>query len=354
MHDLQQYVQCAKKSVFFSGANIDEHLRTFLRDSARDCEGLGREYAGRVSRIYLVGSGGSFVSMQTAKYALDELMCTPLDAVMSYDLLWRRPRCVDENALVFLASYSGETEDTLAALRFAKERGARTVAIVGNAKSTLARSSDVVVSYDSGAMHEIPVAALILFAGGFLRGTPSEDEARLLRQDLLGLPETLRRTLTAEEKAAEGKARDLLPAHHVYVLGAGPLGPLAYKLATVIMENVRIGATFLDASEWRHGPVEAMERMRAQFVVLVGTDASRQMTLRVLDTCRRNRSDVLIYDAAEFGHLHPLLTPLVMNSHVQWLIVYSAILRGITNLDERIFMGRGVLSTGVQCDHKYR
>ena len=51
-------------------------------------------------------------------------------------------------------------------------------------------------------------------------------------------------------------------------------------------------------------------------------------------------------DAADFGDVHPLLVPLVMNSHTQWLIVYSAILRGITNLDDRVFMGRHVLATG--------
>jgi hypothetical protein len=55
----------------------------------------------------------------------------------------------------------------------------------------------------------------------------------------------------------------------------------------------------------------------------------------------------MVYDAAEYGDdVHPLLAPIVMNSHTQWLIVYSAILRGITDLDERVFMGHNVLATG--------
>jgi fructoselysine-6-P-deglycase FrlB-like protein len=115
---------------------------------------------------------------------------------------------------------------------------------------------------------------------------------------------------------------------------------------SVVMENIRIGATFSDACEWRHGPAEALERLRARFIVLLGTDASRAMTLRTIEFCRDHGSQVLVYDAAELGGVHPLLTPMVLNSHTQWLIVYSAILRGITDLDERVFMGHNVLATG--------
>ena len=78
----------------------------------------------------------------------------------------------------------------------------------------------------------------------------------------------------------------------------------------------------------------------------LGTDASRDVTLRTAAFCEANGSRVITYDAADFGDVHPLLVPIVMNSHTQWLIVYSAILRGITNLDDRVFMGRHVLATG--------
>lgn len=347
MHELQQYIASAKKSLYFSGARIDSHLRSFMEAQADACEALGREYRGRFRHVYLVGSGGSLASMQTAKYVLDGLMTVPSDVVASYQLLWREPRLLDKDALAFFASYSGETEDTVAALRCAKQRGAHTVAIVAKPDSTMAREADVVIPYDNGAIYEIPVAALIFFAGGLVTEKHAEAALGRLREGLWALPEILSSTLAAEERMAEGRARELLSAQHLYVLGAGPLEPLAYKLAmSVVMENVRIGATFSDACEWRHGPAEALERLRAQFVVLLGTDASRDMTVRTIDFCRDNGSEVLVYDAAELGDVHPLLTPLVLNSHTQWLIVYSAILRGITDLDERVFMGHNVLATG--------
>jgi fructoselysine 6-phosphate deglycase len=347
MRELQQYVDRAKESLYFSGAKIDCHLQSFIEEQAAACEALGREYRGRFHHLFLVGSGGSLASMQTAKYALDGLLSMPSDVIGSYQLIWREPQLLDNEALVIFASYSGETEDTVAALRFAKRRGAHTVAIVAIKDSTMAREADVVIPYDNGAIYEIPVAALIFFACGQVDGADAATPLSRLRDGLLALPEVLRNTLAVEERRAESRARELLSAQHLYVLGAGPLEPLAYKLAmSVVMENLRIGATFSDACEWRHGPAEALERVRGRFVVLLGTDASRDMTLRTIDFCRNNGSDVLVYDAAELGDVHPLLTPIVLNSHTQWLIVYSAILRGITDLDERVFMGHHVLATG--------
>ncbi len=346
--ELRGYVEKAKESLYFSGARIDTDLGTFIDDQGEACIALGKGHQGQSGHLFLIGSGGSLASMQTGKYLLDGLLSdVASDALPSYELLWRQPRRLDQDALVFLASYSGETEDTVAALRFARSSGAKTIAIVGRPDSTMAAEADVVLPYDSAAIYEIPIAALLLFAVGRGGAADSTSDFERLRASLIGLPPVLKRVLGAEEERAEQRARDLLRAQHVYVLGSGPLAPLAYKVAlSVFMENIRIGATYCDAAEWRHGPAEALERLRATFLVLLGTDASRDVTSRTIDFCSSQGSEVHIYDAAEFGDIHPLLTPLVMNSVTQWLIVYSAILRGITDLDERVFMGHNVLATG--------
>ena len=211
----------------------------------------------------------------------------------------------------------------------------------------MAQDADLVIRYEGAAIYEVPIVAMVLFANGLRHGGAAQPEADELALGLRALPSILRKSLDMEEQVAEAKARQLLRADHLYVLGAGPLGPLAYKLAmSVVMENVRIGASFCDASEWRHGPAEALERMRGDFIALLGTDQARDMVVRTVDFCRSQGSSVLVYDAADFGDVHPLLTPLVMNSHTQWLIVYSAILRGITDLDERTFMGHHLLASG--------
>ena len=346
--ELREYVEKAKQSLYFSGARIDADLGRFIDDQGEACIALGKGHQGRSGHLFLVGSGGSLASMQTAKYLLDSVLAdVASDALPSYELIWRQPRRLDEDALVFLASYSGETEDTVAALRFAKAHGAKTIAIVGKPDSTMAAEADVVLPYDSAAIYEIPIAALLLYGVGRAGADDSASDLERLQASLIGLPVVLKRVLGAEEERAEQRARELLRAQHVYVLGSGPMAPLAYKVAmSVVMENIRIGATYCEAAEWRHGPAEALERLRATFLVLLGTDASRDLTSRTIDFCSTQGSEVYVYDAAEFGEMHPLLTPLVMNSVTQWLIVYSAILRGITDLDERVFMGHSVLATG--------
>ena len=347
MHELDRHVAEAQESLYFSGAQIDTHLLSFLADQRDDCVSLGRSAAGLIEQLYIVGSGGSYAAALTARYILDSVLDLPIDAVASYDLIWRESVRLRSDALVVLISYSGETEDTVAALRRARECGARTIAIVGKADSTMAREADATIPYSNGAIFEIPIVALILLAAGLAEGTPTEPRVAPLVSDLDRLPGVLRRTLDVEATRAEGRARELLHDQHLFVLGCGPLSPLAYKVAmSVVMENLRIGATYSDASEWRHGPAEALERIRGTFIVLLGTDPSRDVTLRTTEFCEANGSRVMTYDAADFGDLHPLLTPIVMNSHTQWLIVYSAILRGITDLDQRVFMGHNVLATG--------
>jgi fructoselysine 6-phosphate deglycase len=345
--ELARYVARARQSLYFSGARIDTDLTEFLAVHADACEELGRECRDTRGPLFLVGSGGSFAALQTAKYILDGLLSVNTQVLTSYELIWRQPRSLDSDAVVLVASYSGETEDTVAAARYAKAQGARTIAIVGLGDSTLGREADAAVVYESGAIYEIPIVALVLFAAGLAEGTPAADSAVALSKDLHELPDVLRRTLPRAEAEAEQRARALLRVQHLFVLGAGPLSPLAYKLAmSVFMENIRISATYSDSAEWRHGPAEALERVRGTFIVLLGTDPSREISQRAIDFCQSQGSEVTTYDAADFGKVNPLLAPVVMNSHTQWLIVYSAILRGIVDLDARVFMGHHVLATG--------
>lgn len=344
MRELAEAIERAKRSLYFSGAGIGDDLERFLTAQSDACLAVGRGARTGVEQITLVGSGGSWATLQTAKYVLDGLVPLPVECLTSFDLIWRSPVRLGPTTLVVLATYSGETEDTVKALRFAKERGARTLAIVGVPGSTAAGEADAAIVYGSGAIFEVPVAALILAGIGLVEGGGSP-LADALRRDLAALPALLRRALADEEERAEGRAREFLSATHLYVLGAGPLAPLAYKVAlTVVMENIRIGATFCDASEWRHGPAEALERLAPAMLFLVGTDASRETTLRTLEFCRARGARTLVLDAADYGETHPLLTPLLLNPVSQWFTVYSAILRGITDLDERVFMGHGVLT----------
>jgi fructoselysine-6-P-deglycase FrlB-like protein len=345
MTDLEPLVDRAKASEYFSGARLADDLERFFVERGDDCRELGREFRS-AEQLYFVGSGGSLATLQTAKYLLDGFVGVPLEAVHGYDLIWRQPVRLGAGTVAFFASYSGETEDTVAALRFARERGARTVGIVRGGESSISREADDVIEYDSAAIFEAPVAALTLMGAALAEGSETEAAGAKIASALGEIPAAVRKAVEEEERRAEDRAREFLSSRHLYVLGAGPLAPLAYKVAlTVVMENIRIGATWCDAAEFRHGPAEALERSQMDALVLLGTDESRSMSERTLAFLDEHGVRTQVIDAAAYPTVHPLLTPLLLNSITQWFTVWSAILRGITDLDERVFMGRQVLAT---------
>ena len=89
-----------------------------------------------------------------------------------------------------------------------------------------------------------------------------------------------------------------------------------------------------------------LERQRLDIVALVGTDASRNVTPRSIRVAEENGARVRVLGAADYPGLHPLLAPFVFLVPIQWFTVWSALIRGITDLDEHVFMGRRVLATG--------
>jgi len=110
------------------------------------------------------------------------------------------------------------------------------------------------------------------------------------------------------------------------------------------MENMRIGGSVIESAEFRHGPAEMLDRRSADLAVLVGTDESREMTLRTLDFASEHGARTAVFDAADYPDVHPLLTPFVLKVALQWFIVYATLMRGIEDLDDRAYMGRQLLA----------
>ncbi len=171
MIDLEPIVERAKESEYFSGARLGDDLERFLRSDADRCVEIGRSVAG-TEHLFLVGCGGSLATLQTAQWAIESHLETPCEAVHGYDLIWRASARLRPGATAVFASYSGETEDTVAALRFAKERGARTIAIVRGGGSALENEADETIAYESAAIFEAPVAAVLQLAAGLSEGRP--------------------------------------------------------------------------------------------------------------------------------------------------------------------------------------
>jgi fructoselysine 6-phosphate deglycase len=347
---LDTLVEQAIESELFTSPRIEADLARFLDEQRAPIVDLARRAAdGEFDRVYFAGGGGSLANMASGQLLVDRLCTLPGEAFGSYELTWRDPAALGPRSLVFLASYSGATEDTLAAMRHANDRGATTVAIVRRRPSPMATEAGVVIDYESTALYDLPLAAVTIFATelAIRTGSPRTDEARAILADLDRLPAILGQVYRDAQAPALKQARRFLSASLLYCVGAGPLAGLAYKFAlTVFMENIRVHGSFIESGELRHGPIEAFERQRPDMVFVVGTDESRAMTLRAVELSERAGARTLVLDAADYPAVHPQLTPFVLLIPLQWFTVYSALLRGITDLDERVFMGHRILATG--------
>ena len=347
MQHLDRLVERAHASELFSAPHLEADLRRFLATDGARLRALAGDARGRgTESVWFVGSGGSWASMYSGKELCDRLATVPADVSLSYELVWRAPQRLNERSLVFLASYSGATEDTLAAAEFARSRGARTVALVRRDSSPLAQIADEVFAYDSPGLYCLPLAAVAEFACEWGRLEGSAQAGELLTA-IETLPEAVGRAYREGGPRGLERARELEDSELLYCLGAGPLYGLAYKFAlTVFMENMRIHGSVIESGEFRHGPAEMLDRHRPDVAVLLGTDESRRMTERSLQVIRSRGGRTVVFDAADHPGVHPLLTAFPLKVELQWFIAYSAFLRGIEDLDERVLMGHRVLAEG--------
>lgn len=347
---LDTLVDRAIESELFTAPRIEGDLARFIDEQGPALRALARRAAdGAFDRVYFVGGGGSYANMASGQYLMDRWGGPAASALPSYEFTWRDPAALGPRSLVFLASYSGATEDTLAAMRFANAKSAHTVALARRRPSPMATEASQLVDYDSTALYDLPLAAVTIFAAELARliASPRAAEASDVLTDLARLPGVVGQVYRDTRAPALEQAREFLSATLLYCVGAGPLAGLAYKFAlTVFMENIRVHGSFIESGELRHGPVEAFERQRPDMVFLLGTDDSRPMTERGIEVSRAAGARTLVFDAADHPAVHPLLSPFVLITPLQWFTVYSALLRGITDLDERVYMGRRVLATG--------
>jgi fructoselysine 6-phosphate deglycase len=348
MTDLKQLVEQAKRSELFTAPRLEADLAAFLAEQTGPIKQLAAEaVASGIEHIYFVGSGGSWSAMYSGAYLLNRFSTLTAEALTGYDLIHRDPPRLNANAWVFVASYSGNTEDTVAALRFAKSRGARTIGIARRNECTIASEADTMIDYASTALYILPLAAVYLFALEVARLRGRDDVIPVL-DGLAALPSVLGRVYRDTESRAESLSEQFSDASLLYTVAAGPLYGLAYKFAlTVFMENIRIHGSVIASDEFRHGPVEMLDRQQADMVFLLGTDDTRAMTQRVLDLVQaRGTVRTIVYDMADYDDVHPLLAPFVLLIPLQWFVVYATLRAGIHDLDARAFMGRGVLSQG--------
>ncbi len=125
---LDNFLEKAKKSVLFTSPSLEKDLTEFLEEHTDRIKKLASMTLEKdFKQIYWVGSGNSWCNLYSGDYILNKMTDLPSAYYKSYDFIWTNPARLGEDSLVILASFSGNTEDTAAALRFANEKGATTI-----------------------------------------------------------------------------------------------------------------------------------------------------------------------------------------------------------------------------------
>ena len=318
-------------------------------------QGVGlRGALSKASRLTISACGTAFYAGMIGKYWFEKLARLPVDADVASELRYRDPVYPKDGAALFV-SQSGETADTLAALRDAKSKGQTTIAIVNVAESSIAREADIVLPTFAGP--EIGVASTKAFtcqlaalasfaiAAGVARGTLSEEDEKRLCAALLAAPRHVAEFLKQEPKI-EALGQEIAKATDVLYMGRGPSFPLALEGALKLKEISYIHAEGYAAGEMKHGPIALIDE-KVPVIVIAPHDALFEKTVsNMQEVMARGGKVLLISDAQGIARAgdgvwatlqvpdaDPFLAPILYSVPVQLLAYHAAIAKG-TDVDQ--------------------
>ena len=307
-----------------------------------------------IRRVTIVACGTSFYAGMVAKYWFEQFARVPVDLDVASEFRYRAP-VMEEAGLMIVISQSGETADTLAALRHAKAAGQKIAAVVNVPTSTMAREADLLLPTHAGP--EIGVAStkaftcqlavLAALAANFARarGRLSPEEEREIVTHLAEAPAALNAALSYDEAIA-AMAPAVAGARDVLYLGRGTDYPLALEGALKLKEISYIHAEGYAAGEMKHGPIALIDEAVPVIVIAPSGPLFEKTVSNMQEVQARGGKVVLISDAQgiaaagkgclatiEMPEAHPLIAPLVYAVPVQLLAYHVAVAKG-TDVDQ--------------------
>lgn len=308
----------------------------------------------RISQLTLVACGTAHYACRIAEYWLEQIALVPAECDIASEFRYRAAISGPDSAALFV-SQSGETADTLAALRHVREAGRKALSVLNVPQSSMWRETDAVLPTHAGP--EIGVASTKAFTAqltalaafaialGRARGTVSAESEAALCRALIASPRAVAEMLREERHIAD-LAAGLSRAKGVLFLGRGAFYPLALEGALKLKEITYIHAEGCAAGELKHGPIALVDE-NIPVIVLAPKDHLFDKTLsNVEEVAARGGRIILISDApghaASAGLLaqritvptcHPLIAPIVAAIPVQLIAYYTAVHLG-TDVDQ--------------------
>ena len=302
--------------------------------------------------ITILAAGTSYYAGLIGKYWIESLSKIPVNVEIASEFRYRKP-FIDPKGLVITISQSGESIDTLMAMRYAQKFGVKSVAIINSIGSTIDRESNYSLYTRAGA--EIAVAStkaftaqLIVLLSICIAFSESKDknnnEIKLIKSNLFKIPGAVAKALSTENKIME-IASNVVKNKSCLYLGRGPLFPLALEGALKLKEVSYIHAEGFSAGEMKHGPIALIEEGMPVISLLANDQHSIKTISNLREALARGAKIIIFADEGtendiDFAHeilrlpfLQETISPIITSIPIQLLAYHTAVAKG-TDVDQ--------------------
>ena len=304
------------------------------------------------SSITFLAAGTSYYAGLIAKYWIESLCKIPVNVEIASEYRYREP-FIDTKGLVISISQSGESIDTLMAMRHAQQFGVKSISIVNNTGSTIDREADFSLYTRAGA--EIAVASTKAFTAQLTvllslcialaeKNNFNSNEIKQIKSNLFRIPGAVAKTLSLESKIIE-VSNSIIKCNSCLYIGRGPLYPLSLEGALKLKEISYIHAEGFSAGEMKHGPIALIEKDLPVISLLARDHHSIKTVNNLREAKARGAKLIIIADEGaenniEFAHkifrvpfLHNAISPIICSIPIQLLAYHTAVAKG-TDVDQ--------------------
>ena len=303
----------------------------------------------KLARLQMLACGTSYHAALIARYWFERIARIPCDVDIGSEFRYRDPLLAPGGAAIGV-SQSGETADTLAALRLARKLGQKIVSVVNVAESTMAREADGVLLTHAGPevgvastkafTTQLTVLACMAVAAARARGTIDAGREAALTTALAEVPARAADVLNHDDRLKQ-IAAEVAKARHVLYLGRGTCFPVALEGALKLKEITYIPAEGFAAGEMKHGPIALIDKDIPIIVVAPSDDLFEKTASNMEEVIARGGRVIFLSDAAgivrlgslavaavELPTVDPFVAPILYTIPVQLLAYHAAVLRG--------------------------
>ncbi len=350
-----QYRHFMQKEIFEQPAVIGDTLHSFLNPATLSVQLPNLPFdLSKVSRFTFIACGTAFYAGMVAKYWFEQVARQPVEIDIASEFRYREAPMPEDGVSVYI-SQSGETIDTLAALKYAQSQDQKILSVVNVPESAIARSSDAVMPTQAGPeigvastkafTTQLTVLACLAIATARARGAIDVARERELSAALTEVPARIAEVLNHDEAIRE-ISHDIAEARDVLYLGRGTLYPIAMEGALKLKEISYIHAEGYAAGEMKHGPIALIDEAVPIIACAPSGPLFEKTASNLQEVHARGGKIVLLSDkeglakagelavhTIELPKIDPFVAPILYSIPIQLLAYHTAVLKG-TDVDQ--------------------